>query len=195
MEQAKTTLFRMITEVESVSQGIIKIGDTVQLGYVDQSRNALPHDQTVWEVISDGQEMLQLGKREMNSRAYVSRFHFSGTDQQKKVGILSGGERNRVHLARVIKAGANVLLLDEPTNDLDVNTIRALEDALENFAGSAIIISHDRWFLDRVVTHILAFEPDGHTFFMEGSCSDYEQHWKKTHSHSEIRYKHSKLTR
>ncbi len=191
----KTTLFRMMTGAEPTSEGSIKLGDTVQLGYVDQSRDALPNDKTVWEVISDGQEVLQLGKREMNSRAYVSRFNFAGTDQQKKVGVLSGGERNRVHLARVIKAGANVLLLDEPTNDLDVNTIRALEDALDNFAGSAIIISHDRWFLDRVATHILAFEPDGVTYFMEGSCSDYEQYWKKNHSDSETRHRHSKLTR
>ena len=156
----KTTLFRMITGQEQSDKGTIRIGETVKLGYVDQSRDALDPEKTIWEVISDGEEQIQLGKVTVNSRAYVSRFNFSGTDQQKKVGMLSGGERNRVHLARMLKEGANVLLLDEPTNDLDVNTMRALEEALENFAGCAVVISHDRWFLDRIATHILAFEGD-----------------------------------
>ncbi len=170
----KTTLFRMITGQESPDAGTIRIGETVRLGYVDQSRDILAPDKTIWETISEKQEVIVLGDREVNSRAYVSRFNFSGTDQQKKVGRISGGERNRVHLARVLKDGANVLLLDEPTNDLDVNTMRALEEALENFAGCAVVISHDRWFLDRIATHILAFEGDSAVVWFEGNYSEYE---------------------
>jgi len=170
----KTTLFRMITGQERPDTGTIKIGETVKLGYVDQSRDALDPNRTIWQVITDGQDQVQLGKQLMNSRAYVSRFNFSGTDQQKKVGILSGGERNRVHMARMLKEGANVLLLDEPTNDLDVNTMRALEEALENFAGCAVVISHDRWFLDRIATHILAFEGESRVVFFDGNYSEYE---------------------
>jgi energy-dependent translational throttle protein EttA len=170
----KTTLFKMITSQESPDSGTIRIGETVKLGYVDQSRDILDPDKTIWEMISEKNETIVLGDREMNSRAYVSRFNFSGTDQQKKVGSISGGERNRVHLARILKEGANVLLLDEPTNDLDVNTMRALEDALENFAGCAVVISHDRWFLDRIATHILAFEGDSTVVWFEGNYSEYE---------------------
>jgi len=170
----KTTLFRMITSQESPDKGSFKIGDTVKLGYVDQSRDDLDENKTIWEVISDEQDFVTLGKREMNSRAYVSRFNFTGRDQQKKVNMLSGGERNRVHLARILKEGANVLLLDEPTNDLDVNTLRALEEAIMEFAGSVIVISHDRWFLDRISTHTLAFEGDSHVEFFDGPFSDYE---------------------
>jgi len=170
----KTTLFRLITEQETPDAGDFKVGETVKLGYVDQSRDSLNADKTIWEEISDGLDLLMLGKREVNSRAYVSRFNFSGTDQQKRVGQLSGGERNRVHLAKMLKSGANVLLLDEPTNDLDVNTMRALEEALENFAGCAVVISHDRWFLDRIATHILAFEGDSKVEFFDGNYSEYE---------------------
>ena len=169
----KTTLFRMITGQESADAGTIRVGDTVKLAYVDQSR-ALDPEKTIWELVSEGQEVLQLGKQTVNSRAYVSRFNFSGADQQKKVGVLSGGERNRVHLARMLKEGGNVLLLDEPTNDLDVNTMRALEEALENFAGCAVVISHDRWFLDRIATHILAFEGESRVVWFEGNYSEYE---------------------
>jgi energy-dependent translational throttle protein EttA len=175
----KTTLFKMITGQESPDSGTIKVGDTVQIAYVDQSRDVLNPEKNIWEMISDGQEMIQLGNRSVNSRAFVARFNFSGSDQQKKVGMLSGGERNRVHLARMLKQGANVLLLDEPTNDLDVNTMRALEEALENFAGCAVIISHDRWFLDRIATHILAFEGDSKTIWFEGNYSDYEEDRRK----------------
>jgi ATP-binding cassette ChvD family protein len=170
----KTTLFRMITNEEQPDAGDIRVGETVQLGYVDQSRTLDP-EKTIWEEISGGSEVVKLGPREVNSRAYVGRFNFSGSDQQKKVSMLSGGERNRVHLAKMLKEGANVLLLDEPTNDLDVNTMRALEEALENFAGCAVVISHDRWFLDRVATHILAFEGDSKVFWFEGNFSDYEE--------------------
>lgn len=170
----KTTLFRMITGQEKPDDGAIRVGETVQLGYVDQSRDVLDANKTIWEEISDGQDLIQLGKRQVNSRAYVARFNFSGTDQQKKVGMLSGGERNRVHLAKMLRAGANVLLLDEPTNDLDVNTMRALEEALENFAGCAVVISHDRWFLDRIATHILAFEGDSRVLFFDGNYTEYE---------------------
>jgi sulfate-transporting ATPase len=170
----KTTLFRMITEQEHPDSGAIRIGETVTLAYVDQSRDVLDANKTIWEEISGGQDMIELGKRQVNSRAYVARFNFSGTDQQKRVGMLSGGERNRVHLARMLKSGANVLLLDEPTNDLDVNTMRALEEAMENFAGCAVIISHDRWFLDRIATHILAFEGDSRVVFFDGNYSEYE---------------------
>jgi len=170
----KTTLFRLITEQEKPDSGTIRIGETVKMAYVDQSRDILDPDKTIWEVISDKQDTIQLGNRQVNSRAYVARFNFSGTDQQKKVGILSGGERNRVHLARMLKEGANALLLDEPTNDLDVNTLRALEQAIENFAGSVVVISHDRWFLDRIATHILAFEGESTIVWFEGSYSEYE---------------------
>ena len=170
----KTTLFRMITGQEQPDGGSIRTGETVRLAYVDQSRDVLDANKSIWEEISGGQDLIQLGSRQVNSRAYVARFNFSGTDQQKKVGLLSGGERNRVHLARMLKEGANVLLLDEPTNDLDVNTMRALEEALENFAGCAVVISHDRWFLDRIATHILAFEGDSHVEWFEGNYSDYE---------------------
>jgi len=170
----KTTLFRMITGKEQATSGEFRIGETVQLAYVDQSRDALSPNKTVWEVISDEQDTISLGNREVNSRAYAARFNFSGTDQQKKVGNLSGGERNRVHLARILKEGANVLLLDEPTNDLDVNTLRALEEALENFGGCAVIISHDRWFLDRIATHILAFEGDSKVIWFDGNYTEYE---------------------
>jgi ATP-binding cassette ChvD family protein len=175
----KTTLFRMITGQEKPDKGTIKIGESVRLGYVDQSRDALNAKATVWEEISGGLDQLQLGKREVNSRAYCGAFNFKGADQQKKVGQLSGGERNRVHLAKMLKSGANVLLLDEPTNDLDVDTLRALEDALEDFAGCAVIISHDRWFLDRIATHMLSFEGDSHLEWFEGNFQDYEEDKKR----------------
>ena len=171
----KTTLFRMITAQDKPDSGTIKVGDSVQLGYVDQSRDTLDGKKSVWEEISGGLDQLQLGKREVNSRAYCAAFNFKGADQQKKVGQLSGGERNRVHLAKMLKSGANVLLLDEPTNDLDVDTLRALEEALEDFAGCAVIITHDRWFLDRIATHILAFEGDSHVEWFEGNFQDYEK--------------------
>jgi ATP-binding cassette ChvD family protein len=170
----KTTLFRMITNQETPDKGSIKIGETVKLGYVDQSRESLDPEKSIWEEISGGLDSIALGTRSVNSRAYVARFNFSGTDQQKKVGALSGGERNRVHLAKMLTESANVLLLDEPTNDLDVNTMRALEEALENFAGCAVVISHDRWFLDRIATHILAFEGDSKVIWFEGNYSEYE---------------------
>lgn len=170
----KTTLFRMITNQEQADKGAIKIGETVKMAYVDQSRDSLNTDKSIWEEISGGMDNINLGSRAVNSRAYVARFNFSGTDQQKKVGMLSGGERNRVHLAKMLIQSANVLLLDEPTNDLDVNTMRALEEALENFAGCAVVISHDRWFLDRIATHILAFEGDSKVVWFEGNYSDYE---------------------
>ena len=170
----KTTLFRMITGQEQPDSGTLRVGETVKLGYVDQSRDVLDSEQSVWQMISGGEDLIQLGSREVNSRAYVSRFNFTGSDQQKLVGMLSGGERNRVHLARILKEGANVLLLDEPTNDLDVNTMRALEEALENFGGCALIISHDRWFLDRIATHILAFEGDSKVIFYDGNYTQYE---------------------
>jgi ATP-binding cassette ChvD family protein len=171
----KTTLFRMITGPEKPDTGTITVGESVHLGYVDQSRDSLDGKKTVWEEISGGNDIVLLGKREMNSRAYCAAFNFKGADQQKKVGQLSGGERNRVHLARMLKSGANVLLLDEPTNDLDVDTLRALEEALEDFAGCAVIISHDRWFLDRIATHILAFEGESRVEWFEGNFEDYEQ--------------------
>jgi sulfate-transporting ATPase len=170
----KTTLFRLITGQETPNSGSIRIGETVKLAYVDQSREVLDPNKNIWEMISEGMDMIQLGDRQVNSRAYVARFNFAGTDQQKKVGLLSGGERNRVHLARMLKSGANVLLLDEPTNDLDVNTLRALEEALENFGGCAMVISHDRWFLDRVATHIMAFEGDSRVVWFDGNYSEYE---------------------
>jgi ATP-binding cassette ChvD family protein len=170
----KTTLFRLITGQEKPDSGTIRIGETVKMAYVDQSRDILDPDMTIWEVISEKKDTVQLGSRQVSSRSYVARFNFSGIDQQKKVGILSGGERNRVHLARMLKEGANVLLLDEPTNDLDVDTLRALEQALENFAGSVVVISHDRWFLDRIATHILAFEGESTIAWFEGNYSEYE---------------------
>jgi energy-dependent translational throttle protein EttA len=175
----KTTLFRMLTGQETPDAGTLRVGDTVQLGYVDQSRDALDPNKTVWQEISDGLDIIELGKRTMNSRAYVSAFNFKGGDQQKKVGQLSGGERNRVHLAKMLKSGANLLLLDEPTNDLDVDTLRALESALEEFAGCAMIISHDRWFLDRIATHMMAFEGDSHVEWFEGNYQDYEADKKR----------------
>ncbi|MEY4166380.1 MAG: hypothetical protein RIR52_204, partial [Acidobacteriota bacterium] len=170
----KTTLFRLITGQEQPDAGTFRTGGTVSLAYVDQSRDALRPEATIWEEISDGLDTVMLGNRQVNSRAYVARFNFSGSDQQKKVGTLSGGERNRVHLAKMLKAGANVILLDEPTNDLDVNTMRALEEALENFAGCAVVISHDRWFLDRIATHILAFEGESRVVWFDGNYSEYE---------------------
>lgn len=194
----KTTLFRTITGKEQATSGEFRIGETVQLAYVDQSRDVLSPDKTVWEVISDGQDTLSLGNRQVNSRAYAARFNFSGTDQQKKVGNLSGGERNRVHLARILKEGANVLLLDEPTNDLDVNTLRALEEALENFGGCAIVISHDRWFLDRIATHILAFEGDSKVIWFDGNYTEYEADKKARLGEAAAqphRIKYRKLTR
>jgi len=171
----KTTLFRLITGQEQPDGGTIRVGETVKLAYVDQSREALDAEKTIWEEISGGQEVIELGNRTMNSRAYVSRFNFGGDQQQKKVGVLSGGERNRVHLAKMLRSESNVLLLDEPTNDLDVNTMRALEEALENYAGCAVVISHDRWFLDRIATHILAFEGDSQAVWFEGNWSEYEE--------------------
>ncbi|MBC8421008.1 MAG: energy-dependent translational throttle protein EttA [Desulfobacterales bacterium] len=194
----KTTLFRMITGKEQATSGGLRVGETVRLAYVDQSRDALSPDKTIWEVISDGQDTIPLGNRQVNSRAYVARFNFSGTDQQKKVGNLSGGERNRVHLARILKEGANVLLLDEPTNDLDVNTLRALEEALENFGGCAVIISHDRWFLDRIATHILAFEGDSKVVWFDGNYTEYEADKKERLGEAAAqphRIKYRKLTR
>ena len=175
----KSTLFKMITGKETPDSGVLEIGDTVKIAHVDQDRDVLDPEKTIWETIGGGSDNILLGGREINSRAYVSKFNFSGSDQQKKVGMLSGGERNRVHLARILKEEANLILLDEPTNDLDVNTMRALEEALENFAGCAIVISHDRWFLDRIATHILAFEGKGEVLFFEGSYSDYETDRKK----------------
>ena len=175
----KTTLFRMITGQEEPDAGAIRIGESVKLGYVDQSRDTLEAGKSVWEEISGGNDIIYLGKREINSRAYCSVFNFRGADQQKKVGVLSGGERNRVHLAKILKSGANVLLLDEPTNDLDVDTLRALEEALEDYAGCAVIISHDRWFLDRIATHILAFEGESHVEWFEGNFADYEEDKKR----------------
>ena len=170
----KSTLFKLITGREKPDSGTIRLGETVKLAYVDQERDSLDPEATIWEAISEGQEILKLGSREVNSRAYVGRFNFPGSEQQKKVGLMSGGQRNRVHLARMLKEGGNVILLDEPTNDLDVNTLRALEEALENFAGCAVVISHDRWFLDRIATHILAFEGDSRVVWFDGNYSEYE---------------------
>jgi len=194
----KSTLFKMIIGKESPDSGDISVGDTVKLAYVDQSRDVLDPDQSIWEAISDGQDTVWLGTKEVNSRAYVGKFNFSGTDQQKKVGLLSGGQRNRVHLAKTLKEGGNVLLLDEPTNDLDVNTLRALEEALENFGGCAVVISHDRWFLDRIATHILAFEGDSQVVWFEGNYSDYEKDKKArlgSESDQPHRIKYRSLTR
>ena len=194
----KTTLFRMITGQEEPTAGKVVVGETVKLGYVDQMRSVLDPTKSIWEVISEGAETIILGAREINSRAYVSKFNFSGQDQQKKVNCISGGERNRVHLARMLKEGANVLLLDEPTNDLDINTIRALEEAIENFAGCALIISHDRWFLDRICTHILAFEGESSAVWFEGNYSYYEEDRKRRLGHAADiphRIKYRQLTR
>ena len=171
----KTTLFRLLTGQETPDSGTIRLGDTVKLAYVDQTRELLDPEKSIWQQISGGLDLIMVGTREINSRAYVAKFNFSGTDQSKKVGMLSGGERNRVNLAMVLKEGANVILLDEPTNDLDVNTMRALEEALENFGGCAVVISHDRWFLDRIATHILSFEGDSSAYWFEGNFSDYEK--------------------
>jgi ATPase subunit of ABC transporter with duplicated ATPase domains len=171
----KSTLFKMITGQDTPDEGTIRLGETVKLAYVDQNRDTLNPEQTIWEAVSEGQETIWLGTKEINSRAYVGKFNFSGSAQQKKVGLLSGGQRNRVHLARMLKEGGNVLLLDEPTNDLDINTMRALEEALSNFGGCAVVISHDRWFLDRIATHILAFEGDSQAVWFEGNYSDYEK--------------------
>ena len=171
----KTTLFRMIMGEEKPDAGTLRLGETVKLAYVDQSRDALDAEQTVWEAISGGQERIKVGSREINSRAYVASFNFKGPDQQKRVGSLSGGERNRVHLARTLQSGGNLLLLDEPTNDLDVDTLRALEEALLGFSGCVVVISHDRWFLDRIATHILAFEGDSQVEWFEGNYQDYEK--------------------
>jgi ATP-binding cassette ChvD family protein len=193
----KTTLFRLITKQETADSGNIRIGETVKVAYVDQSRTLDPN-KSIWQEISGGEDTLKLGNREVNSRAYVGRFNFSGSDQQKKVSMLSGGERNRVHLAKMLKEGANVLLLDEPTNDLDVNTLRALEEALENFAGCAVVISHDRWFLDRIATHMLAFEGDSRVVWFEGNYSDYEEDRKaRLGAAAEVphRIKYRQLTR
>ncbi|HRW62537.1 MAG TPA: energy-dependent translational throttle protein EttA [Bacteroidales bacterium] len=192
----KTTLFRMIMEQEKPDAGNITIGETVKISYVDQTHQAIDPNKSVFEVISDGLENIQLGNRTMNARAYVSRFNFSGSDQEKKCGVLSGGERNRLHLALALKAEGNVLLLDEPTNDIDVNTLRALEEGLESFAGCAVVISHDRWFLDRIATHILAYEGDGHVHFFEGSFSEYEENRKKRlGTDAPKRFKYKKLTK
>ena len=190
----KTTLFRLIMGLEKPDSGEFEVGETVKTGYVDQQHADIDPEQTVWEVISGGNELIQLGKRTMNSRAYVSRFNFAGNDQQKKAGVLSGGERNRMHLALTLKQEANVLLLDEPTNDIDVNTLRALEEGLENFAGCAVVISHDRWFLDRIATHILAFEGDSQVYFFEGSYSEYEENKiKRLGNATPKKFKYKKL--
>lgn len=194
----KTTLFKMITDTVKPDSGSIKIGESVSLSYVDQERDTLDPEKTIWEIISEGRDTVQLGTREVNSRAYVARFNFSGSDQQKKVTMISGGERNRVHLACMLKEGANVLLLDEPTNDLDVNTMRALEEALEHFGGCAVIISHDRWFLDRIATHILAFEGESRVVWTEGNYSDYEEDRKRRlgkEAEQPHRIKYRQLTR
>ena len=188
----KTTLFRMIMEQQKPDKGEFKVGETVKVAYVDQAHEDVDESKTVYEVISGGNEHIDLGGREMNARAYVSKFNFAGNDQGKKVAVLSGGERNRLHLAMTLKEGANVLLLDEPTNDLDINTLRALEEALDNFAGCAVVISHDRWFLDRICTHILAFEGDSQVYYFEGGYSDYEENRKKRlgdEAPKRIRYK------
>jgi ATP-binding cassette ChvD family protein len=194
----KTTLFKLITGLEQPDAGTFRTGETVKLAYVEQSRDSLQNDKTIWEVISDGQEMMPLGARTVNSRAYCAQFGFTGADQQKKVGVLSGGERNRVLLARVLKSGANLILLDEPTNDLDVNSIRALEEGLENFAGCAVIISHDRWFLDRIATHIMAFEGDSYVHWFAGNYSAYLEDYRRRKgkdADQPHRIKYRKLTR
>ena len=190
----KTTLFRMIMKQEEASSGSFEIGDTVTIGYIDQSHEAIDPLKSVYEVISGGQNDIMVGNRLVNARAYVARFNFTGADQEKKCGVLSGGERNRLHLALTLKSGANVLLLDEPTNDIDVNTLRALEEGLENFAGCAVIISHDRWFLDRVTTHMLAFEGNSKVVWFEGNYSDYEENYRKRVADTTpVRIKYKKL--
>ena len=194
----KTTLFRMIVGEEEPDAGDLRLGDSVELAYVDQSRDALDPDKTVWEEISDGYDQIKVGEREMNSRAYAAGFNFRGSDQQRKVGALSGGERNRVHLAKLLRRGGNLLLLDEPTNDLDVDTLRALEEALLSFAGCAVIISHDRWFLDRVATHVLAFEGDSQVAWFEGNFEAYEENRRArlgTEADRPHRITYKKLTR
>jgi len=193
----KTTLFRMIMGEETPDSGELKLGETVKLGYVDQEHAEIDPKKTVYEVISGGNDVIEFGKQSINARAYVSRFSFSGSEQQKEVGTLSGGERNRLHLAMTLKTEANVLLLDEPTNDIDVNTLRALEEGIQNFAGCAVVVSHDRWFLDRICTHILAFEGNSSTYFFEGTYSEYEENLKKRLGGDVIpkRIKYKKLTR
>jgi ATPase subunit of ABC transporter with duplicated ATPase domains len=194
----KTTLFRMLVGQEKPDAGTLKVGETVQIGYVDQSRDSLNADKTVWEEISGGEDEIVLGKKKFNSRAYVSWFNFKGRDQQQKVGTLSGGQRNRVHLAKLLQRGCNLLLLDEPTNDLDVDTLRALEQALVDFAGCVVVISHDRWFLDRIATHMLAFEGDSHVEWFEGNYQDYEADRKRrlgAAAEQPHRIKYRKLTR
>ena len=190
----KTTLFKLLLGSETPDSGSIEIGETVKLGYIDQEHTEIDPEKTVWEVISGSEEFINLNGKLFNSRAYVSRFNFSGTDQEKKISMLSGGERNRLHLAMTLKSEANVLLLDEPTNDIDVNTLRALEDGLDNFAGCAVVISHDRWFLDRIATHILAFEGNSEVYFFEGSFSEYEENKKKRLGNIEPKkFKYKKL--
>ena len=190
----KTTTLRMIAGLEQPDSGEITIGETVKLAYVDQQHKSIDPDKTVFQTIADGSDWIRLGKRDVNARAYVSRFNFTGSDQEKLCGVLSGGERNRLHLALTLKDEGNVLLLDEPTNDVDVNTIRALEEGLENFAGCAVVISHDRWFLDRIATHILAFEGDSQVYFFEGTYSEYEENKKKRLGDEEPkRFKYKKL--
>ena len=193
----KTTIFRMIMGEETPDRGSFTIGDTVRIAYVDQSHRNIEPEKTIWENFSGGQELILMGGHQVNSRAYLSRFNFSGSEQNKKVSMLSGGERNRLHLAMTLKEEGNVLLLDEPTNDLDINTLRALEEGLENFAGCAVIISHDRWFLDRICTHILAFEGDSQVYFFEGSFSEYEENRKKRLGADTTpkRFKYKKLVR
>lgn len=188
----KTTLFKMIMGMESVDKGTFEVGETVALGYADQTHKDIDPDKTVYQVISGGQEFIRVGGKEINSRAYLSRFNFAGADQEKLCGVLSGGEKNRLHLALTLKAEANVLLLDEPTNDIDVNTLRALEEGLENFAGCAVVISHDRWFLDRICTHILSFEGNSEVVFYEGTYSEYEEYKRKQNGYEEpkrVRYR------
>jgi hypothetical protein len=188
----KTTLFRMIMGQESIDRGEFAVGETVRIGYVDQSHAAIDPEKTVYQVVSGGNDTMRIGGREINSRAYLSRFNFAGADQEKRCGVLSGGERNRLHLALTLKSEANVLLLDEPTNDIDVNTLRALEEGLEAFAGCAVVVSHDRWFLDRICTHILSFEGNSEVVFYEGSYSDYEEYKRKKDGYTEpkrIRYR------
>ncbi len=190
----KTTLFRLIMGYEKPDAGTFEVGETVKIAYVDQQHRQIDPDRTVFETIADNSEYVRLGNKEMNARAYISRFNFSGADQEKKCGVLSGGERNRLHLALTLKENANVLLLDEPTNDVDVNTIRALEEGLENFAGCAVVVSHDRWFLDRIATHILAFEGEGQVYFFEGTYSEYEENKKMRLGNAEPkRFKYKKL--
>ncbi len=190
----KTTLFRLIMGYEKPDSGTFEVGETVKIAYVDQQHKKIDPDLTVFETIAENSEFVKLGNREMNARAYISRFNFTGADQEKKCGVLSGGERNRLHLALTLKENANVLLLDEPTNDVDVNTIRALEEGLENFAGCAVVVSHDRWFLDRIATHILAFEGEGQVYFFEGTYSEYEENKKRRLGSTEPkRFKYKKL--